>query len=197
MPLISRFPSLLAIIVVLILGLGAVQANGLDPKKLPAIGSVAPAFALHPHSSATGQEESPEAIHLDHYCGLRPEETRGVLLLFTDARYLEDLELANNWHRKYHRQGLEIIAISVDTEPLEFAGKLARLSLRFPVLDDNHRIVAKRYGLSTAPFSMLLNKECRVLGFSDQNLGKNTPGLVDANEALLDGQIGGAAHSME
>ncbi|MEE2829389.1 MAG: TlpA disulfide reductase family protein [Myxococcota bacterium] len=189
-------PGLLTVLFALILGLGAVQANGLDPKKLPAIGSVAPAFALHPFSTA-GKEESPEAVHLDHFCGLRPEETKGVLLVFVDDRYLGDLELANTWHRKFQRDGLEVVAVSVDTQPLELAGKLNRLSLRFPVLDDNHRIVAKRYGLTTAPFSFLLNRECRVLGFSNQSLGKDAAGLLGSIEALLSGQIGGAAHSME
>lgn len=174
-----------------------VSANGLDPKAVPPIGSIAPAFGLHPFSKNKSDETTRTPVQLDNYCGLRPEETEGVLVAFVDSRHFDDLELADTWHRRFNRQGLEILAISVDSKPLEFASRLNRDRPRFPVLDDHHSIVASRYGISEAPFSLLLNKECRILGFSNKRLSDEAEQLVSSIEALLEGQIGRPSGSMD
>lgn len=173
------------------------SANGFDPDKIPAIGSVAPAFGLHAFDSGPSTDKPSDIVQLDSICGLRPGETRGVLLVFLEAEQLQSLELANTWHRRYSRQGLEVLAISVDSKPVEFASKVGRLRLRFPVLDDKHRIVAQRYGVSDTPFSMLLNRECRVLGFSSKTLAEEEEALTNSIEALLAGQIGTPSGSMD
>jgi hypothetical protein len=71
------------------------------------------------------------------------------------------------------------------------------MRLTFPVLDDRHGIVAQRYGVSDTPFSMLLNRECRVLGFSSKTLAEEEEALTTSIEALMDDQIGTPSGSMD
>jgi hypothetical protein len=181
----------------LVAGVTVASANGFDPSKIPSIGTIAPAFGLQPFTSQAPGEGQKEVIQLDGICGLRPGETKGVLLVFLDGSQLSSLELLNDWSRRFSRDGLATVAISVDSNPVEFSSKVGRMKLRFPVLDDRHKIVAQRYGVSETPFSMLLNSECRVLGFSNKGLSEEEEALVNSIEALLSGQIGAAAGSMD
>jgi hypothetical protein len=192
-----RLRTLALIFLALLYATAGASANGFDPNKIPAIGSVAPAFGLHPFKAGTRKDETADVVQLDSLCGLRPGETKGLLLVFLEAEQLESLDIANTWHRRFSRQGLEVLAISVDSKPIEFASKVGRMRLRFPVLDDRHRIVAQRYGVSDTPFSMLLNRECRVLGFSSKTLAEEEEALTTSIEALMLGQIGTPSGSMD
>jgi hypothetical protein len=191
----ARIPALSLLVLLCAVSLGS--ANGFDPNKIPRIGSVAPAFGLPSFRQGPASNDKQDVIQLDGICGLRSGKTKGVLLLFVEAAQLEDLELVNTWHRRFSRQGLEVIGISVDSKPIEFASKVGRLRLRFPVLDDRHRIVAQRYGVTDTPFSMLLNRECRVLGFSNKKLSEEEEGLVGSIESLMNDQIGQPSGSMD
>jgi len=194
MPRLNRalLPFLLLVCLV-----GHAFANGFEADKVPAIGSIAPAFGLYSLGGSADQSDADEVLQLDSVCGLRPGTTKGVLLLFIEQAQLADLELANQWHRRFSRQGLKVLAISVDPRAGEVSSKVAKERLRFPVLDDQHRIVAHRYGITEAPFSMLLNSECRVLGFSNKSLTEEEEALVASIEALIDGQIGKPSGSMD
>ena len=44
---------------------------------------------------------------------------------------------------------------------------------------------------------MLLNSECRVLGFSNKKLVEEESGLITSIEALMKEQIGGRSGSMD
>jgi hypothetical protein len=192
-----RIPTPLLALLILLCAAAGASANGFDPDKVPTVGTIAPAFGLHPFESGPAKSEEAEVLQLDSICGLRPGDTRGLLLLFIEATQLESLELANNWHKKFSRKGLEVLAISLDPRPIEFSSKLERLRLRFPVLNDQHGIVAQRYGVSNTPFSMLLNRECRVLGFSSKTLAEEEAALTSSIEALMNEQIGTASGSMD
>jgi len=181
----------------LVCSVAAASANGFDPSKIPSIGSIAPAFGLQPFTSQAVGDDQKEVVQLDGICGLRPGETKGVLLVFLDESQLSSLDLLNDWNRRFSRQGLATVAISMDSNPVGFSSKVGRMKLRFPVLDDQHKIVAQRYGVSETPFSMLLNSECRVLGFSNKGLLEEEEALVNSIEALLSGQIGAASGSMD
>jgi len=187
------------VLLALLCGTAGVSANGFDPDQVPAIGSIAPAFGLHAFGSSPEKAETDadDVVQLDSICGLRPGETKGVLLLFLETKQIETLDLINGWHRRFARQGLELLAISVDSKPIEFSSKAARMRLRFPVLNDQHRIVAQRYGVSDTPFSMLLNSECRVLGFSNKPLSEEEAAITKSIQALLEGQIGTPSGSMD
>ena len=174
---------------------GLVSAGELNPKEVPAIGTIAPAFGLYP--LAGDEDDRSEATQLDAFCGLRPGDSKGVLLLFTDAQHIAGLELANGLYRKFHREGLQILAVAIDKKPIDLRSKLEKLRLRFPVLDDRFGIVASRYGITTAPFSVLMNSECRILGFSNKTLSEEQEALSGSIEALLNDQIGARSGSMD
>jgi hypothetical protein len=192
-----RLHTLALVLLALLCATAGASANGFDPDKIPSIGSVAPAFGLPAFNAGTSKDKAAGVVQLDSLCGLRPGETKGLLLVFLEAKQLESLDIANNWHRRFSRQGLEVLAISVDSKPVEFASKVGRMRLRFPVLDDKHRIVAQRYGVADTPFSMLLNRECRVLGFSNKTLAEEEEALTTSIEALMVGQIGTPSGSMD
>ena len=192
-----RLRSVLLSLGLLVCGVTAASANGFDPSKIPSIGSIAPAFGLQAFTSQTAENDPKDVVQLDGICGLRPGETKGVLLVFLDESQLSSLDLLNDWNRRFSRQGLATVAISMESNPVGFSSKIGRMKLRFPVLDDQHKIVAQRYGVSETPFSMLLNSECRVLGFSNKELVEEEGALVNSIEALLNGQIGVASGSMD
>jgi hypothetical protein len=192
-----RIPTPLLALLILLCATAGASANGFDPNKIPKIGTIAPAFGLQPFESSPAKSEETDVLQLDSICGLRPGDTRGLLIVFIEAKQVESLELINNLHRKFSRQGLEVLAISVDPKPIEFASKLERTHVRFPVLNDKHRIVAERYGASDTPFSMLLNRECRVLGFSSKTFAEEEEALTGSIEALMNEQIGTVSGSMD
>ena len=188
-------PALLLSLLSLIALVSLVSAEELSPKAVPAIGSIAPAFGLY--LLAGDDDERGEAVQLDSVCGLRPGESKGVLLLFTDAQHVSGLEIANGLYRKFHKEGLEVLAVAVDKKPIVLRSKVEKLRLRFPVLDDRFGIVASRYGLAAAPFSILMNSECRILGFSNKTLAAEQEALSGSIEALVNEQIGARSGSMD
>ncbi len=165
-------------------------AEKASPSRVPAVGTVAPAFGLYafPTSGSLKRASSSdrEVVQLDDLCGLRPGKTKAVLLLFVDGNpAVLSAEPVGNWYRKYHKDGLEIIVVSVEKNPSMFADKVLRSKPRYPVLDDRHRVVASRYGVDKAPFSFLLNSECRVLGFDAKGAAETAPAITAAVEELV------------
>lgn len=167
---------------------GPASAADVDPEAVPARGSIAPAFGLHALSSK--KVEDPPVFELDDHCGSRPGETTAVLVVFVNEAGADDLALANAWHKKHARSGLEVLAVSTVQEPGEFAKQVERARLRYPVLDDRHRIVSHRFGVTEAPFTFLLDPHCRVLGFSNRTLEADAEILGSALEAQVTGQLG-------
>ncbi len=167
---------------------GAALAADIDPAAVPGRGTIAPAFGLH---DLTAKKTDEPVVHeLDEFCGTRPGDTTAVLVLFVDAQGLDDLNLANSWHKKHSKAGLEVLAISLAPDPTAFAAEIDKARYRFPVLNDRHGIVAHRYGVTKAPFSFLLDQECRVLGFSNRTLTADADTLGPAVAAQVAGQLG-------
>jgi hypothetical protein len=179
--------SLLALLLPLLL-IGPVVAAELDPTAVPARGTIAPAFGLHPVSSK--KTEDLPVHELDELCGSRPGPTTAVLVIFVNDNSADDLALANTWQRKFDKLGLEVLAISTVKEPTAFTALVEKSRYRFPVLNDKHGIVSHRYGVPNAPFSFLLNEECRVLGQSNQTLSADEATLGAAVEAQVNGRLG-------
>lgn len=161
-----------------------------DPNAIPARGSVAPAFGLHVLNGVEAEDRARPVVELDDLCGMRPEGTTAVLVAFVDETGAADLSLANSWHRKHNRDGLEILAVSVAREPDSITDEANKADLRFDLLDDRHRIVARRYGIDRAPFSLLLDERCRVLGFSNRTLTADEGSLSASIAAQVKGQLG-------
>jgi hypothetical protein len=159
-----------------------------DPDLVARIGTIAPAFALYAYERDTG-DEAREAVELDDHCGMRPGDTTAVLILFVNHDHLADLQLAQSWYRKMHRHGLEIIAVS-ESRDAQFHVDVIKAGFRFPVLDDHLGVVAARYGVPKAPFSFVLNQECRVAGFSNRTATADESGLAAMLQAQATGQLG-------
>ena len=159
------------------------MAQRLDPSALPSIGATAPAFGLEAFRTR-GEEDSARAVvQLDDHCGVRPGDTSTVLVTFVNnVNAVDDLKTLNQWMRKYSRDGFEAVVISTETDPTAMSELAAKTRGTFAMLDDQFGIVARRYGISSAPFSLLLDRECHVLGMSDKSI------TVDADrlEASLD-----------
>jgi hypothetical protein len=174
-------------------GLAAGPAHGgpPDPALVPGIGTMAPAFGLFQFDSkAASQGKDRAVVQLDEICGMRPGTTRGVLLAFVDASGLADLQLASGWWKKHHKDGVEVLGIITESNPAEFAQAAEKAGIKFPLLDDRLRVVAGRYGVTKAPFSFLLDRDCKVMGFSDRTLTQDSTALADALRALAEGEIG-------
>jgi len=170
------------------------SAEEASPQEVPAVGTVAPAFGLYafPTSTAASKKGAPEdreVVQLDDICGLRPGKTKAVLVLFVDDDpTVLGADPVGNWYRKYRKDGLEVIVISIEKNPSIFASKVLRSRPRFPVLDDRHQVVAHRYGVHKAPFSFLLDSQCKVLGFDKQSAADGAPALSAAIAELVRGK---------
>jgi len=170
------------------------SAEDVSPDSIPSVGTVAPAFGLYAFpttgSFKTSGIREREVVQLDDLCGLRPGKTKAVVLLFVNADVgVLDADPVGNWYRKYHRDGLEVLVVSLEKNPSLFASKVLRSKPRYPVLDDRHRVVARRYGVTKAPFTFLLNSECRVLGFDQKSATEAAAELTAAIEELVRNRI--------
>jgi hypothetical protein len=167
----------------------AVATPAIAKDALPGVGEVAPAFALRPFQAGLAASEGDEArsaVELDSVCGIRsPESTAAVLVMFVDDDGTQDLAVANAWHRRFHKEGLEIIAVSEVERPESFGAAVVRARYTFPVLDDRHHIVATRFGIDQAPFSLLLDRECRVVGMNNKSVASDQDNLGAAISLML------------
>jgi len=156
-------------------------AGKYEPTALPQIGGVAPAFGLEAFRAKGEDDSGREVIQLDHYCGVRPGETSMVLLAFVNNESAsDDLGPLVQWHRRYNRDGLVVIAISTEKDPTPMGELVAKSRRSFPIVDDQFGIVSQRYGISGAPFTLLLDDQCSVLGMSDKAVSEDSARLQSA-----------------
>ena len=142
----------------LLLGLTAASAG--EPAPIT-VGAPALAFSL----PAINEQQAEELVHqanvtLGELVGIQPAHpVQGLVVYFFDRTGGgEGLRPLNTLSRRYHNQNVRIIGISVDAEP-EVADWVNGLKLDFPVLRDNHRIVADRYVVRETPMVVVIDKE--------------------------------------
>ncbi len=63
---------------------------------------------------------------------------------------------------KYRGAGFQLLAVNIDENPQQAAAAAARMGLRFPVLLDADKQVARRYDLGTMPSTVLIDRDGRV-----------------------------------
>jgi hypothetical protein len=179
----------LAALATALLAGAAVAASDLDG--LPPIGATAPAFGLHAlRSDGAGGSEAKGAVELDSYCGVRVSDTTAVLLVFVSKESAEqDLNTAAGWMRRLEKDGLRILALSELSNPAE-SPILQKAKFPFPVLDDRVGVVARRFGLPRAPFAVLLDGRCSVLGYSDKGASGDKDRLGAALDSIVHGRLG-------
>ena len=99
-------------------------------------------------------------VTLGELVGIQPAHpATGVVIYFFDrASGGEGLRPINTLAKRYRSQGVRFLAISIDAEP-EVADWVAGLKLDYPVLRDNHKIVAERYGVRDTPMVVLVDSD--------------------------------------
>ncbi len=169
---------------------GAALASDLG--SLPTIGSTAPAFGLRPFSPqqrAVGEEAS-TTVELDSYCGVRAVETKAVALVFVNKESAEaDLNVVSAWIRRFERDGLRALVLSEVKNPAELP-LLERNKYGFPLLDDRRGVVAQRYGLPNVPFVILLDSQCRIMGYSDKAASVERDRIAESIDVIVHDRLG-------
>ncbi len=118
---------------------------------LPAVGVVAPDFAS---KSDSGRN-------------VRLSELRGrVVLINFWASWCgpcrHELPLLNKVYAQYRAAGFMLLAVNVDDNRKDADAMLKRLDLRFPILFDGNKNVAKLYGVDMMPATLLIDRDGRV-----------------------------------
>jgi thiol-disulfide isomerase/thioredoxin len=111
-----------------------------------------------------GQSLDGRDVHIDDYAG------KFVIVDFFASwcePCLSEVPHLKSQFAKYKNKGLEVIAISLDTDASALDKYLQRAELQWPVIHDNHEDPLKRmqmkFGVSQLPTVLLLNKEGAVV----------------------------------
>ena len=163
-----------------------------DPDVLPKIGNVAPAFGLKAFRAKGEEDDLREVVELDNYCGVRPlDGLKLVLVVFADqASATSDFGVLNSWARKFEKDGLHTIVISTEAENSRMKELVSKGRQTWPVLDDRFGVVQRRYGIQGAPFSLLLDERCHVLGMSNKSISADSDRLAATIDDILSGRLG-------
>lgn len=87
-----------------------------------------------------------------------------VLFFFTKEKGGDDLSELNRLSKKYIRNGVRFLGISVDQGDLgALSDWIESANLEFPVLRDNHRVVAQRYQLKQLPMTYVVDASGNIL----------------------------------
>ncbi len=145
----------------------------------------APALAFSPpamNEDAAVAIVRQRTVTLGEIVGIQPAHpAKGVVLYFFDRPGGgEGLRPLNVLARRYRGDEIRFIAISVDAEP-EVADWVAGLKLDYPVLRDNHHIVADRYGVRETPMVVLVDADGVVFS-------AGAPAMMEI-EAILDSEV--------
>jgi peroxiredoxin len=121
-------------------------------------------------------------VILGEMVGIQPAHPASgvVLYFFNRPNGGEGLRPLNNLAKHYKSANLRIIGISIDPEP-EAADWIRALKLEYPVLKDNHRIVADRYSVRETPMVVLIDAQGLVFS-------AGAPATMEV-ETVLDSQI--------
>ena len=89
---------------------------------------------------------------------------RGVVIFFfTKNKGGKDLASLNRLHKKYARNGIRFLGVSVDQGDLgALSDWIESNDLEFPVLRDNHRVVAERYQIKQLPMTYVVDSTGHV-----------------------------------
>jgi peroxiredoxin len=125
-------------------------------------------------------------VTLGEMVGIQPAHpAKGVVIYFFDRpNGGEGLRPMNTLARRYEKDGIRFVAISIDVER-EVADWVDSLKLDFPVLRDNHRIVADRYGVRETPLVVLVDADGMVFSAGAPSMMELETTLNSEVQALL------------
>lgn len=110
------------------------------------------------------------AVQLERFAGGQlqfPDAYQGRVVLihfWADwcALCRDELQESEPLHRRYHDQGLAVLAINMQQSRDTVADYLSRLAISYPVLLDGEGEMAQRYGVSALPLVYLLDRQGRL-----------------------------------
>lgn len=141
-------------------------AFGADMPAGPGVGDNALLFSL----PAVNEEIAIDLVRNDHV-GLGDltgplagyPSTAVVLYFFSRVEGGDGLAVLNRCQRKYGKVDVRFVAISIDHgDSAGFSEWISKQKLSFPVLRDNYRIVASRYGIEEYPWSYIIDADGRI-----------------------------------
>ncbi len=82
-----------------------------------------------------------------------------------------ELPHLNKLYDKYRASGFVLLGVNIDEDPRLAASIAQRMGLKFPILLDSDKAVAKRYDLGTMPSTVIIDRDGKVrqihLGYRD------------------------------
>jgi len=169
-------------VLLLMMGLTATAA---DPPAGPGVGQDALLFSL----PAVNEEVAIDMVRNDHVSlgdltgPLATYPSKAVVVyFFSRVDGSDGLPVLNRCHRKFGKEDVRFVAISTDTGDMAALGEwVSKQKLAYPVLRDNHQIVASRYGIASLPWSYIIDGDGRI-----HAIGAPTPEELEAEiEAAL------------
>jgi peroxiredoxin len=118
-------------------------------------------FSLPVINGSSKDAQRPQ-VALGDYTGPDPMSPKKavVVYFFTRASAGTDLEALDRLQKKHASSGLQVLAISVDTDTGgESATWIGGLKLGFPVLGDPYQVVKSRYGVDATPVTYIVDAD--------------------------------------
>ncbi len=142
-------------------------------RKLDALLNAAVLAALAATATLAGAAVTPSATAPDFTLrtadggNLRLAEQRGqVVLVNFWASWCgpckQEMPQLNRLYEKYRGSGFVLLGVNIDDDARLGAATAARWGLRFPVLLDADKAVARRYDLGSMPATVLIDRDGRV-----------------------------------
>jgi peroxiredoxin len=136
-------------------------------------------------------EEAPDFV-LKSLSGenLRLSEFRGeVVLLNFWASWCgpcrDEMPRLESLRERYERVGLRLLSVSLDDDSRGLRETVEGFDVRFPILVDAGREVARRFGIDDMPATLLIDREGVVRHVSEGRRGRDED-YTEALRALLD-----------
>lgn len=154
------------------------------------VGAPALAFSLDAiNEEAAVSIVRQRTVVLGEMVGLQPAHpAAGVVIYFFDrANGGDALRPLAALARRYKSSNLRIVGILADADP-DAADWVRGLGLEYPVLSDNHRIVADRYGVRQTPMVVLVDAQGLVFCAGGPSTAEFETAVEGEIKALL-GQV--------
>ncbi len=151
------------------------------------VGAPALAFSLDAINEAAAiAYVRQRTITLGEMVGIQPSHpANGVVLYFFDRPHGgEGLRPLNVLAKRFKSDDMRFVAISTDTEP-EVVDWINSLKLDYPVLRDNHHIVADRYAVRETPMVVVIDRHGRVFSAGAPSMMELEATVQTEVEALL------------
>jgi len=90
-------------------------------------------------------------------------------------------------HGELADRGLEVVAVSIDSDPAAVERYIERSKLPFRVAVDQDQSAARRYGVTTVPATFVVNRDGRVVDRVDGEVDWTRSDLLRSVHALVEG----------